>query len=109
MARSDGAGSAVAGLLFRGPFLGWEFGQPSAGDSRPPLGTLRLEARRFDGEPYWFKAWFKPEFAQQLSGLVVGEWVEVVVSPSVKGNRVSWRADGISRLAAVPQSLADAS
>jgi hypothetical protein len=100
MGRENGVAPVVTGLVFRGPLLGWEFSESK--DDRPPLGNLKLEGRRHDGEPYWFKCWFRPKLSEQLAGLVVGTWLEVTVSAVAKVGRggpyISYQADGITVL-----------
>lgn len=108
MKERNSGDAAVRGLVFIGPFLGWEFGEQRG--EQPPLGSIKIEGARYDGEPFWFKAWFKPAFAQQLQGLTVGEVVCVGVVARAKANRggpyISYEVVSMESFSAPAVSLA---
>lgn len=100
MPRDNGRdGAALSGYLFIGPFLGFEFGDAPS-DGRVPLLRVKVEGRRPDGEPYWFRGWAQPALLEQLRSLEVGEVVVAGFSPNAKSNArgayMSSRVDSVT-------------
>jgi hypothetical protein len=75
------------------------------------LGELKLEGRRFDGEPFWFRGWFPSDargMVDTLQRLSVGEDVVVWVAPTARNGRVNYRVERIAAVSSVSLSVPQA-
>lgn len=90
----------VEGLVFIGPFVSWRL-LPARGQG-PALGEVTVAGSHHDGEPFWFRAWVRPEDVPALQSLHVGERLAVSVRATARSSRggefISWQALAVQRL-----------
>jgi hypothetical protein len=63
------ATTMLRGFMCVGALIDFGFADPVPGETRQPLGNVRVECIKPDGEPYWARFWFRADQQALLAAL----------------------------------------